>query len=88
MNRNAHGGIEDPNTTYLSQQHHVLHDKGNIEQRRKTVEEVKLRGEERRGVKGKSCFRTAMVTSAGVKPHHQHFQDQMILIGGLQPVIF
>lgn len=88
MNRNAHEGIEDPNPSYLSQHHHVLHDKGNVEQRRKTVEEVKLGGEEWRSVKGKSCFRTAMVTSSGVETHHQYFQDQVILIGGLQPVIF
>lgn len=65
MNRNAHEGLEDPSPSYLSQQHHVLHGKGNVEQRRKTVEEVKLRGEEWRGVKGKSCFCTAMMTSAG-----------------------
>lgn len=31
---------------YLSEQHHVLHHKGDVEQRGETVEEVKLRGEE------------------------------------------
>lgn len=33
---------------YLSEQHHVLHDKGNVEQRGKTVEEVELRGKQSR----------------------------------------
>lgn len=27
---------------YLSKQHHVLHDKGDVEQRGETVEEIKL----------------------------------------------
>lgn len=32
---------------YLSEQHHVLHDEGDVEQRGETVEEVELRGKER-----------------------------------------
>lgn len=67
MTRNAHKGTEDPNPSYLSQQHHFLHDKGNVEERRKTVDKVELGGEEQRGVKGKSCFCAEIVTSAGVK---------------------
>lgn len=35
-------GMMHRRSAYLSEQHHVLHDKGDVEQRGETVEEVKL----------------------------------------------
>lgn len=81
--------------TYLSEQHHVLHDKGDVEQRGKTVEEVELRKEKKSTQwqwdsemhSDRSTVALAE-TVAAIHTHHQHFEHQVILVGRLKPVIF
>lgn len=75
-------------STYLPQQHHVLHDEGDVEERGEAVEEVKLRGDGLRRVPENRGCHTTMPLPSAATTHHQHFQDQVVLIRGLQSVVF
>lgn len=77
--------------TYLSEKLHVLHDKGNVEERRETVEEVELKKKRVRAVmRSEVVIRKAALSSikgtVGRKlwithfTHHQDFEHQVILI--------